>query len=87
MVNNYTNINKTSNHLQPQTTVHKKDHDICHWKSMSQHGTGMNRLWGQTGYWDHNPPTLNNWITSINTDVYYYYFVLRVMIYIVYLSN
>ena len=72
MVNNYTNINKTNNHLQPQTTVHKKDHDICHWKSMSQHGTGTNRLWGQTGYWDHNPPTdiklTVNWLLVRQVD-------------------
>jgi hypothetical protein len=28
MVNNSTNINKTKNHFSPQTTEHKKDHDI-----------------------------------------------------------
>jgi hypothetical protein len=35
MVNNSTNITKTNNHLWPQTTNHKKDHDIRHWKSRS----------------------------------------------------
>jgi hypothetical protein len=28
MVNNYTNINKTINHLSPQIIEHKNDHDI-----------------------------------------------------------
>ena len=33
MANNFTNINKKNNHLAPQTTEHKKDNDIWHWKS------------------------------------------------------
>ena len=41
---NSTNINKTSNHLSPQITKHKKDHDIWHWKFMSWLGTGTN-MW------------------------------------------
>jgi len=30
MVNNCTIINKTNNLLSPQTTEHKKDHDMWH---------------------------------------------------------
>ena len=33
-------INKTNNHLSSQTIEHKKDNDICQWKSRSWLGTG-----------------------------------------------
>jgi len=28
-----TNINKTNNHLSPELTEHKKNHDLWRWKS------------------------------------------------------
>jgi hypothetical protein len=31
IVNNLTNINKTNNQLSPQSTEHKKDHEIWYW--------------------------------------------------------
>ena len=31
IVNNFTNINKTNNQLSPQSTEHKKDHEIWYW--------------------------------------------------------
>ena len=49
MVINSTNINKANNHLSPQSTEHKKNHDVCHWKSKSWLGTGTKMLRGQTG--------------------------------------
>jgi len=35
MVNIFTNINKTNNHLSPQMIEHKKEHDIWCRKSRS----------------------------------------------------
>ena len=36
MIKNSTNVNKTNNHLSPQTLEHKRDHDIGSWKSKSR---------------------------------------------------
>jgi len=46
MVNNSTNINKTSNYLSPELIEHKKDHVIWHWKSRSMLGTGTKKWQG-----------------------------------------
>ena len=42
MVNYFTNITQTNNHLSPQMIESKKDHNIWHWKSRSWLGTGTN---------------------------------------------
>jgi hypothetical protein len=66
MANNFTNINKKNNHLAPQTTEHKKDNDIWHWKSRYWLGRDtkkcgrLNRLIGS--------PTFDNWNSN---DMYY----------------
>jgi len=41
MVNNSTNTDKIENYLSPQFIEHKKNHDICQWKSMSWTATTM----------------------------------------------
>jgi len=33
MVNNSTNINKTKNYISAQIIEHKRDHNMCGWKS------------------------------------------------------
>ena len=40
MVNNFTNINKTNNHLSPQITEHKKDHIYDRYKNVA----GLNQV-------------------------------------------
>jgi len=49
MVNNFTNINKTNNHLSPQIIKYKNYHDILRSKSRSWLRTGTHIWWGYIG--------------------------------------
>jgi hypothetical protein len=52
MVNNYTNINKTSKHLSSRTIAHLKDHDFLVMASdMHAYLEGLNLLMGFSPIW------------------------------------
>ena len=68
MVNNYTNINKSNNHLSPQLIQHKKQHDRWRCEFMSWVGTGTN-MWEGKLLMGPQPSTLGIWIPISNTII------------------
>ena len=56
IVKNYTNINKTNNHLSPQIIEHEKNYKIWRWKYRYRHNNveGLNRLIEvESSFWWH----------------------------------